>query len=600
MPSTTQTSPSTGSQTQGNNTTDPTANTQESSKFKRFLKRFGRRPSEEGRESDIQNQTQPGTDGPENGLQNNFDGRKNSSLRSRKGSKTNGTSTQNGKGKRSESMLSGRFFQTSPNAPAIPSSTGGRNAPLTAPLDNTNVGGLANTLTVPGESDAPQLSGVPQHEPLVSADLITPSVAAAAALPISIPSNGDQNYQTGNNSADNAVIRADDHALAHPNGTANDDHANLITANGISNGQGHVLSPQGSYGSSQSRNAPSFDDDESADVSRGRDSVDNRTMDTGKSRASTKPTTLMSMDTRENVQGSNNYTPMAQIAQHRHGEVYPSQNRVGSLRGGESVHNAPSSIQFASAPPMGRTPSGTIVQLPGQDEAPEEMPYAHVPTVSRPHPSNNPHPSGIPADNASVLTLASSTAAASIGGGAASSRGHQSHAAPSFGGARSIGGSLMGERRNSSDTYASLKALPPLSRRGSDSSSRTGMSVAASATGRNSAQAMMGTNAAGGIGFAGPGAPGDRISIHRTPSQKTVATQLSIPLSHSNVALGQQQQQADNASITSHLDPGAAHHLAITPQTSNVQSNTSSNDVRSEGEVLSEPQANELPSITTT
>lgn len=584
MPPPSQSTQATASQTQGNNTMDPSANPQESSKFKRFLKRFGRRPSEEGRESDFQNQTQPGTEGAENGSQNNFDSKKNSSLRSRKGSKSNGTSTQNGKGKRSESMLSGRFFQTSPNAPAIPSSTGGRNAPLTAPLDNTNVGGLANTLTVPGESDAPQLSGVPQHEPLVSADLITPSVAAAAALPISIPSNGNQ---TGNNSADNAIIRADDRALANQNGTTN----------GISNRQGHTLSPQGSYGSSQSRNAPSFDDDESADVSRGRDSVDNRTMDTGKSRASTKPTTLMSMDTRENVQGSNNYTPMAQIAQHRHGEAYPSQNRVGSLRGGESVHNAPSSIQFASAPPMGRTPSGTIVQLPGQDEAPEEMPYAHVPTVSRPHPSNNPHPSGIPADNASMLTLASSTAAASIGGGAASSRGHQSHAAPSFGGARSIGGSLMGERRNSSDTYASLKALPPLSRRGSDSSSRTGMSVAASATGRNSAQAMMGTTG-GGIGFAGPGAPGDRISIHRTPSQKTVATQLSIPLSHSNVALG--QQQADNASISSHLDPGAAHHLAITPQTSNVQSNTSSNEVRSEGEVISEAQANEVPSVTTT
>ncbi|MCO5565479.1 hypothetical protein L7F22_019152 [Adiantum nelumboides] len=585
---------------------DANGNPQESSKFKRFLKRFGRRPSEEGRENDIHNanQTQFGTESGENGLQSNLDGKKNSSLRSRKGSKTNGTSSQNGKGKRSESMLSGRFFQTSPNAPAVPSSTGGRNAPLTAPLDNTNVGGLANTLTVGGDSDAPQLGGVPQHEPLVSADLITPSVAAAAALPISIPSSGDQSYQTCNNNVtEDSVIRADDHALSNPNRTANGDSANMNTANVISNGQGHTLSPQGSYGSSQSRNAPSFDDDESANVSRSRDSVDNRTMDTGKSRASTKPTTLMSLDTRENVQGSN-YTPMAQIAQHRHGEVYPSQNRVGSLRG-ESIHNAPSSIQFASAPPMGRTPSGTIVQLPGQDEAPEEMPYAHVPTVSRPHPSNNPHPSGIPADNASVLTLASSTAAASIGGGAASSRGHQSHAAPSFGGARSIGGSLMGERRNSSDTYASVKALPPLSRRGSDSSSRTGMSVAASATGRNSAQAMMGTSIGGFA--AGPGAPGDRISIHRTPSQKTVATQLSIPLSHSNVALG--QQQADNASISSHLDPGAAHHLAITPQTSNVQSNTSSNEVRSEGDVLSEAQTsttsnglptNEVQSITIT
>lgn len=581
MPAAPQTPPATGSQPQGNVTSDPAANPQESSKFKRFLKRFGRRPSEEGREIDSHQAFHANTvgEGGENGVQNSIEGgKKNSSMRSRKGSKSNGTSTQNTRGKRSESMLSGRFFQTSSNAPAVPTTNAARTAPLTAPLENTTVGGLANTLTVPGESDAPQLDGVPQHEPIVSADLITPSVVAASALPISIPSNGDSFNQENHGTAANAIIRADDRALTNTTATAMDDPTNLNTTNGISNGQGHVLSPQGSYGSSQSRNAPSFDDNESAEVSRGRDSVDNRTMDTGKSRASTKPTTLMSMDTRENVQGSN-YTPMAQIAQHRHGEVYPSQNRVGSLRGGgESVHNAPSSIQFASAPPMGRTQSGTIVQLPGQGEAPEEMPYAHVPTVSRPHPSNNPHPTGIPADNASVLTLASSTAAVSIGGGAASSRGHQSHAAPSFGGARSIGGSLMGERRNSSDTYASVKALPPLSRRGSDSSSRTGRSVAASATGRNSAQAMMGTSIGGGaVGIvAGPGAPGDRISIHRTPSQKTVATQLSIPLSHSNVALG--QQQADNASITSHLDPGAAHHLAITPQTSNVQSITSSNE----------------------
>lgn len=154
----------------------------------------------------------------------------------------------------------------------------------------------------------------------------------------------------------------------------------------------------------------------------------------------------------------------------------------------------------------------------------------------------------MPADNASMLTLASSTAAASIGGGAASSRGH-SHAAPSLGGARSIGGSYMGERRNSSDTYASVKALPPLSRRGSDSSQRTGRSIAASATGRNSAQAMTGASAGGGAGtgsgvggvvsagVTGPGAPPDRISIHRTASQRTIATQLSIPLSTSNQVL---------------------------------------------------------------
>ncbi len=93
----------------------------------------------------------------------------------------------------------------------------------------------------------------------------------------------------------------------------------------------------------------------------------------------------------------------------------------------------------------------------------------------------------------------------------------------------------MGDRRNSSDTYASLKALPPLSRRGSDSSSRTRESVAASSTGQNSHQAMYAATGSS----AGPGAPTDRVSLHRTPSQKTIATQLSVPISTSasNAAL---------------------------------------------------------------
>lgn len=112
-----------------------------------------------------------------------------------------------------------------------------------------------------------------------------------------------------------------------------------------------------------------------------------------------------------------------------------------------------------------------------------------------------------------MLTLASSTAAASLGGNSASiyskGGGHGHGQTPSLGGARSIGGQsiggqsfMEGGRRNSSDTYASVKALPPLSRRGSDASNRTGKeSVAASATGMNSAQAMT----------ASGGAPSERM-----------------------------------------------------------------------------------------
>jgi len=247
---------------------------------------------------------------------------------------------------------------------------------------------------------------------------------------------------------------------------------------------------------------------------------------------------------------------MAHIAQYRHGDLPPSssgaalppsipptsfpgpplsnqnlsQPSTSSLPPTSTSINpsAPAassaSISFQSAPlPLGRSASGTIIALPLQDSSPEEIPYVNVPSHSRPHPSNNPNPIGIPSDNASMLTLASSTAAASLGGGAStyskgvtSNHGH----APSiggmsvgdgrsYGGARSIGGQSIGGqsfidgRRNSSDTFASVKALPPLSRRGSDASNRTGKeSVAASATGMNSSAAMIG---------GGGGAPSERI-----------------------------------------------------------------------------------------
>ncbi|CEH16536.1 hypothetical protein CBOM_06476 [Ceraceosorus bombacis] len=160
-----------------------------------------------------------------------------------------------------------------------------------------------------------------------------------------------------------------------------------------------------------------------------------RTADTGKhSRASTKPTTLMSYEGRDGGAPS-----LAGIATHRHGDA------------------APSAPGAASATPVISFVDPSI-SVPGADEPASSEPFISVPALSRPHPSNNPAPGAIPPDNASVLTLASSTAAASIGAGtgyAASSRHGHAHA-PSLGGARSIGGSLMGERRNSSDTYASL------------------------------------------------------------------------------------------------------------------------------------------------
>jgi hypothetical protein len=532
---------------------DPVVAAQEGSKFKRFLKRFGRRPSGEGGEVDeerpsaedaLQHNTAGGgvgaagvgVGGTGDGANGNAystnasvatnGGKKSGSMRSRKGSKNNNNSsnTLDKASTSGKSSLTGRFFQTSSNAPPMPSSsqqqqqqqqqhkTNGVKAAsplLPASLANefggSSAEGLANTLTVPSTSPAPQLGGVPRHEPMATGDI----VAAA-------PLNVDSQYAS-NGAAVGAI------PIQHADGlhTKGDKDGSSITAAGNEMHAANDLTSHGSsFGSSpgRSRLDPSSDIDSAEGGIRGRDSLDNRTVDTGKSRASTKPTTLMSTETHEQ-------STMAQIAQYRHGDPSSAASvisssptsRVTSLRGGnasEGVYGG-TAIQFAPPTGLGRSISGTIVQLPG---AVEEMPYANVPSLSRPHPSNNPTPAGFPSDNASVLTLASSTAAASITGGAASSRGHSHYASPSVGGgggaARSIGGSLMGERRMSSDTYASVKALPPLSRRGSDSSSRTSKSIAASATGRSSAQAMMNAataTATSGRDIAGPGAPLDRI-----------------------------------------------------------------------------------------
>lgn len=490
---------------------NPSAMPSDGSKLRKFFKRFGRRPSdvdgEEGGLATSNEVSQIGTNGDINGS------KKSASMRSRKGSKSGASAPT--KGRRSDS-LAGRFFNTSSNAPPLPTSNSrlaGANPttegmtkspkavsglPLSAngAFGSTKAEGLANTLTIPPDgSPAPQISGLPTHEPIATKELM--SVPATTPDGFTTPQAAVSESNTGNAESNqrSSITAAGDTTSGNHNDTAqvNENERKLIH--------------QTSYGSSVARSARAASASEVDSLEagiRGRDSLDNRTMDTGKSRASTKPTTLMSMDSPETGPG---YAPMAQIAQHRHGDLSSSNGRMSSHRGnntGNEVYGT--SIQFVPQPPLGRTASGTIVQLPGSVE---EVPYANVPTLSRPHPSNNPIPSGIPADNASMLTLASSTAAASIGGGAASSRGH-SHATPSLGGARSIGGSLMGERRNSSDTYASVKALPPLSRRGSDESTRTGKSIAASATGRSSAQAMMnpsGTN----LVTAGPGAPYDRI-----------------------------------------------------------------------------------------
>ena len=370
--------------------------------------------------------------------------------------------------------------------------------------------GLANTLTVPSSeapaqgrlTPPPQLDGIPTQEPLGAIDLPRlPRPDMGSVLTDQEAGTLSPSTVTNVKPLEPPVSGENDLAM-HTGATPTSESAAAPPIPGAILSHAPIA---------QERAEPESDDESSF---AGRDSIGNRTMDTSKSRASTKPTTLMSMETREAA-----ILPTTHIAGHRQSGGDDSFGTSPRLSTGPREGSA---IQFASNS-VSRSGSGQIINS-GSVTGEGGSTFINVPTHSRHHPNNNPHPSAIPADNASVLTLASSTAGMSLGG---ASRGH--YHAPSLGGARSIGGSLMGDRRNSSDTYASLKALPPLSRRGSDSSSRTRDSIAASSTGQNSQQAMYPPSGT----FAGPGAPSDRVSLHRTPSQKTVATQLSVPLSTS-------------------------------------------------------------------
>lgn len=436
----------------------------------------------------------------------------------------------------SHSKTSGPKSAVLPSSNGSPSGIGGQQPHFASAFGSNQAQGLANTLTVPNQhttthgslTPPPQLDGIPSQEPLGAIDL--PRSPRPDTTSTVIDRNGDA-LSPSTVTDVKLAERPDERSgpALHPSSSYSADAGAVPAA--------AAAIPTATISSlPTSSNAVNTDSDDESSLA-GRDSIGNRTMDTSKSRASTKPTTLMSLDTREST-----VLPTTHIAQPRHDAGDDRRLSNGPREG--------STIQFASNS-VSRSGSG---QIPGNASIAEAgSHFITVPGHSRPHPNNNPHPAGIPADNASVLTLASSTAGMSLGG-AASSRGH--YHAPSLGGARSIGGSLMGDRRNSSDTYASLKALPPLSRRGSDSSSRTRESVAASATGQNSHQAMYAPAGA----FAGPGAPTDRVSLHRTPSQKTVATQMSVPLSASasNPAL---QAYAKSE----HTANGSQVHLASQP-----------------------------------
>ncbi|KAJ9476774.1 hypothetical protein PHBOTO_000444 [Pseudozyma hubeiensis] len=432
--------------------------------------------------------------------------------------------------------------------------------------------GLANTLSVPGSegpahgslTPPPQLDGIPTQEPLGAIDLPrSPRPDTDVALTELTSGTLSPSTITNQKSLEPSIAGASEPApsVNHNQNTGHISGAAPAIPSAIISDRA----------TTSARIEPDTDNDSSIAA---RDSIGNRTIDTSKSRASTKPTTLMSLDTREPT-----VLPTTHIAQPRQNSGDDSFGASQRLSTGPRDGSA---IQFV--PDSGsRSTSGQISNASGTT-AEGATTFISVPTHSRPHPNNNPHPSAIPADNASILTLASSSAGMSLGG---ASRSH--HHAPSLGGARSIGGSLMGDRRNSSDTSASLKALPPLSRRGSDSSSRTRDSIPASSTGQNSHQAMYASGA-----FAGPGAPSDRVSLHRTPSQKTVATQLSVPLSASasNPAIqayAKSEHTANGSQL--HLPGSQASHVTSEPEAGGVSAASETGHSLQSSERALEPSA---------
>ncbi|KAG9097555.1 hypothetical protein FRC06_007435 [Ceratobasidium sp. 370] len=118
---------------------------------------------------------------------------------------------------------------------------------------------------------------------------------------------------------------------------------------------------------------------------------------------STKPTTLLSVDIGLGGQP-------AHIAQ-AHTPV-PASPQFGRFPSTRSAHHQPvsstASVTF-SAVPYPSSPLSTTPYFLAEDESQDQDASTQAPTHSLPHPRNNPRPSSPPLDNASTLTLASST-----------------------------------------------------------------------------------------------------------------------------------------------------------------------------------------------
>lgn len=239
---------------------------------------------------------------------------------------------------------------------------------------------------------------------------------------------------------------------------------------------------------------------------------------TFKSYASTKPTTL-SLDS--GVGGANRIAvvpgtghPASTAPLHGHSHLLPTSSSGGSL--GAQPHT-PSSlsgpgITFSTLPsstsstPLG-SPTTPTTPAPTSADTGAELEGSQVPRHTLAHPRNNPHPASPPPDNASMLTLASSSFAPSFSLSRASGGGG---AGPS-GGASWGGGGLTGLRawrkgdEGGADEDASVRVLAG-SRRASDES----------LGGKSTWSAAIGRSFPAGVGGVREGSAGGRASSVRT------------------------------------------------------------------------------------
>ncbi|KAK2466338.1 hypothetical protein APHAL10511_001980 [Amanita phalloides] len=200
--------------------------------------------------------------------------------------------------------------------------------------------------------------------------------------------------------------------------------------------------------------------------------------------ASTKPTTLLSIDLASNG--------MAHIAQAPPAHV----GRLSSQPHARQSSLTSGSITFSALSAAGVSRPSSTITNGNSSLSPSQNAYTHLLTVQAPlhtahHPRNNPRPSSPPLDNASVLTLASSafgipgrqgftgyssTAASALGGGDSISQFDGSMTYPDVENTSIVIGD--DDRLDERDFDASVRALRPRSsRRGSWESEASGWSA---------------------------------------------------------------------------------------------------------------------------